>query len=126
LSSSNTSSASLVHLAATTAALPEPEPKPTSLDGQRESTLVGWEAADASVEVGVWECGPGRFTSVRDGFSEVCQILSGRATIEGEDGVSAELEPGSAIVLPSGWRGTWTVHETIRKTYVVVHDRAQD
>jgi uncharacterized cupin superfamily protein len=121
--SSNTTSPSLVHLTATTAVLPEPVAKPTSLDGQVESTLVAWESADASADVGVWECGPGRFTSVRDGFTEICQILSGRATIEGEDGVSAELEAGSAIVLPSGWRGTWTIHETVRKTYVVVHDR---
>jgi uncharacterized cupin superfamily protein len=123
--SSHTSSASLVHVAAATAALPEAAPKPTSLDGQLESTLVAWQAADALIDVGVWECGPGRFTAVRDGVSEICQILCGRATIEGEDGVSAELEAGSAIVLPSGWRGTWTVHETVRKTYVMVHDRAQ-
>jgi uncharacterized cupin superfamily protein len=124
--SSSTSSTSLVHLSAPAAALPEPAPKPTSLDGQVESTLVTWEAPDGSTEVGVWECSPGRFTAVRDGYSETCQILSGRATIEGEDGVSAELEPGSTIVLPSGWRGTWTVHETLRKTYVIVHDRGRD
>jgi uncharacterized protein len=120
---SSKTSVSLVHLDAATADLPEPVAKPTSLDGQLEATLSAWQPADGSVDVGVWECGPGRFTAVRDGFTEVCQILSGRATIEGEDGVSAELQAGSAIVLPSGWRGTWTVHETVRKTYVMVHDR---
>ena len=121
--SSNTTSPALVHVVATTTALPEPVAKPTSLDGQLEATLEAWKAADGSIDVGVWECGPGRFTAVRDGFTEVCQILAGRATIEGEDGVGAELGPGSAVVLPSGWRGTWTIHETVRKTYVIVTDR---
>ena len=121
--SSNTTSPALVHLEATTAGLPEPVAKPTSLDGQVEASLEAWKAADGSIDVGVWECGPGRFTAVRDGVTEVCQILAGRATIEGEDGVSAELGPGSAIVLPSGWRGTWTIHETVRKTYVMMTDR---
>lgn len=116
---------SLVHADAAGAALPEPQPKPTSLDGQVESTLSVWKPADGSAEAGVWECGPGRFTAVRDGFSEICQILAGRATVEGEDGVSADLEPGSVIALPSGWRGTWTVHETVRKTFVLVHDSPQ-
>jgi len=33
-----------------------------------------------------------------------------------------ECGPGSLLVLPQGWRGTWVVRETIRKTYVIVGD----
>ncbi|SEF51894.1 hypothetical protein SAMN04489712_101283 [Thermomonospora echinospora] len=112
----------LRHLAgATAAALPAAEPKPTSLTGQRETTLEIW--ADGPASAGVWECGPGTFTAVRDGYHEVCQILSGSATLTGEDGARVELSPGSAVVLPDGWHGTWQVHETMRKTYVIVPAR---
>ncbi|MEU4231835.1 cupin domain-containing protein [Nonomuraea sp. NPDC026600] len=109
----------LSHLAhAPSVSLPAAEPKPTSLTGQSESTLEVW--ADSLAEAGIWECGPGSFTAVRDGFHEICQILAGRATLTGEDGQTVELAPGSTVVLPDGWRGTWDVHETIRKTYVSV------
>ncbi|MEU8246810.1 cupin domain-containing protein [Nonomuraea sp. NPDC048916] len=109
----------LVHLPnAHSAALPPEQPKPTSLTGQSESTLEVW--SDGRAETGIWECEPGSFTAVRDGHHEVCQILAGRATLTGEDGQVVELAPGSTIVLPDGWRGTWDVHETIRKTYVMM------
>ncbi|HEX2316382.1 MAG TPA: cupin domain-containing protein [Thermomonospora sp.] len=112
----------VLHLAgADQAALPAAGPKPTSLTGQQEATLELW--AEGAASAGVWECGPGTFTAVRDGYHEVCQVLSGRATVRGETGAPVELGPGSAIVLPDGWRGTWEVHETLRKTYVMVPAR---
>ncbi|SEM45184.1 hypothetical protein SAMN05660976_05207 [Nonomuraea pusilla] len=114
-------SGALAHLVdAAQAGLPAPQPKPTSLTGQEESTLVLWEAGRDGAEAGIWECGPGTFTAVRDGFHEVCQILAGRATVRGDDGQVVELVPGSTVVLPDGWRGTWEIHETVRKTYVTV------
>ncbi|WP_433515778.1 cupin domain-containing protein [Nonomuraea sp. CA-143628] len=114
----------LSHLAhAPSISLPAAEPKPTSLTGQSESTLEVW--ADSHAETGIWECEPGSFTAVRDGFHEICQILAGRATLTGEDGRVIELGPGSTVVLPDGWRGTWDVHETIRKTYVTVRTGRQ-
>ncbi|MFI6595750.1 cupin domain-containing protein [Nonomuraea sp. NPDC050536] len=100
------------------AELPPAQPKPTSLTGQRESTLELWTSGGA--EAGIWECEAGRFTAVRDGFHEICQILSGTATLTGEDGQVVELGPGSTVVLPDGWRGTWDVHTPMRKTYVTV------
>lgn len=100
------------------AVLPAAVAKPTSLTGQSESTLEVW--SDGTTEAGIWECEPGTFTAVRDGFHEVCQILSGRATLTAEDGQVTELGPGSTVVLPDGWKGTWVVHETMRKTYVTI------
>ncbi|NJC73935.1 DUF861 domain-containing protein [Planosporangium thailandense] len=107
------------HVAADAAALPAAQPKPTSLTGQVESALAVWQSA-APTSAGIWECDPGEFTAARPDLTEVCQILSGSGTVTGEDGVSAEIGPGSLLVLPLGWRGTWVVREKIRKTYVLI------
>jgi hypothetical protein len=110
---------SLRHVTATTVALPQPQSKPTSRTGQMETALSVWEAGPHT-STGVWECEPGEFSAVRDTCTEVCQILSGSATVRGDDGTSILVEAGSLLVLPIGWRGTWVVHAKIRKTYVFV------
>ncbi|CAB4857609.1 unannotated protein [freshwater metagenome] len=99
--------------------LPVASSKPTSLTGQTESSLTLWESSDGHVQLGVWECSPGTFTATRDGYDEVAQILFGMATITTDEGQTCELGSGSVFVTPSGWSGTWTIHETIRKTYVI-------
>lgn len=99
--------------------LPTPQPKPTSLDGQLESSVDVWVSDDGLLETGVWECSPGTFTATRDGYDEVATILAGSATVVDSLGVTIEIGPGSVIVTPAGWTGTWTVHETLRKTYVL-------
>jgi uncharacterized cupin superfamily protein len=68
------------------------------------------------VEIGVWEHTAGGSTDVE--ADEVFVVLSGRATVEIEDGPTLELRPGSLGVLASGARTTWRVHETLRKVYV--------
>lgn len=108
----------LHHVHTTDTELPTPEPKPTSRSNQLESTLDVW-TADA-LSTGVWECGPGEFTADRSTNTEVCQIISGYGTVTGEDGTAADIGPGSLVVLPRGWRGTWVIRETIRKSFVIV------
>jgi uncharacterized cupin superfamily protein len=100
-------------------AMPEAKPKPTSTTGQFESVLEVWASADGAIETGYWECDPGTFTASRDGYDEVAQIICGTATVTGDDGAVVELGPGSTIVTPAGWTGTWRVHETMRKLYVI-------
>jgi len=100
-------------------AMPPASLKPTSLNGQTESTLLLWKAPDGNLEVGVWECTPGTFTARRDGYDEVAQIIVGTATVTSDAGETCELGPGSVFVTPAGWTGSWTIHETIRKTYIV-------
>ncbi|MFJ8788651.1 cupin domain-containing protein [Streptomyces sp. NPDC102462] len=109
---------------AASADLPPATPKPTSTTGQRETTRTLWQSPDGLMEVGVWECGPGRFTATRDGYDEVCQVLTGSATIRTDQGEAVELGPGSTLTMPAGWRGTWQVHETLRKMYVLRAHRA--
>ena len=99
--------------------LPEPTPKPTSLNKQLESSVDIWISDDGLLETGVWECSPGTFTATRDGYDEVATILAGTATVTDSQGGTIDVGPGSVIVTPSGWTGTWTVHETLRKTYVI-------
>ena len=109
---------SLLSVATTAVEMPEPQPKPTSVSGQLESSLEVW--GDGVTDTGVWECDPGEFTADRSAATEVCHIISGSGTVVGEDGTSADIGPGTLLVLPRGWRGTWFVKEAIRKTYVMV------
>jgi uncharacterized cupin superfamily protein len=34
-------------------------------------------------------------------------------------GEPADIGPGDTAVFPRGWTGTWQIHETIRKLYVL-------
>ena len=74
------------------------------------------------VERGIWEITPGVVTDVE--ADEVFVVLSGRATIEFEDGRALEVGPGDVAVLPEGAATRWTVHETLRKVYQItqVHE----
>ncbi|WP_395672031.1 cupin domain-containing protein [Phenylobacterium sp.] len=104
-------------------ALNGPAPKATTLDpGQQEWAKYVYGDGQSALRMGVWECSPGRFT-VKRTTTEICQILSGRATLTAADGTTMELSPGSNFVLPVGWEGQWQVHELIRKIFIV-HDPA--
>ncbi|MEA5455108.1 cupin domain-containing protein [Sinomonas sp. JGH33] len=87
--------------------------------GQTESSRTVWESAEG-IRAGVWEVTPGTFSSTRVGYHELCQIVSGSATIKEEDGTAFDIGPGSLFITPEGWTGTWTVHESLRKSWVVI------
>ena len=111
-------SQTFVHLASID--LGAPRPKPTSISGdQYEASQTLWTSPDGHVETGVWECSPGRFTAVRDTSSEICHIVSGRVSLHNSDGTSKGVGPGEVLVLPIGWKGEWTIHETTRKLYIL-------
>jgi uncharacterized cupin superfamily protein len=78
---------------------------------------------DGGVEIGVWECTPGEFPSVKDGISEEMLFLSGDATIVGDDGTKYEIAPGVLLVTPDGWKGRWEIRQTVRKVYTIWHTR---
>lgn len=73
--------------------------------------------ADDSVAIGIWEHTTGVSTDVES--DEVFVVLSGHATIEVEGGPTLEVRSGDVGRLAAGARTTWTVHETLRKVYVV-------
>lgn len=87
--------------------------------GQTESSRTVWESPEG-IRSGVWEVTPGSFRSARPQYHEMCQIVSGSATIEEEDGTTFDVQAGSLFITPEGWTGRWTVHETLRKVWVVI------
>jgi hypothetical protein len=104
------------------AALPDDQLSPDPLDGDlvvsgdpqvRTSEL----AEDEAVAVGIWQHSPGVSRDVES--DEVFVVLSGRATIEVADGPTLQVGPGDVAMLAAGSHTVWTVHETLRKVYVV-------
>ncbi|MER8624246.1 MULTISPECIES: cupin domain-containing protein [unclassified Mesorhizobium] len=95
-------------------------PKPSSIEGdQVEAVRSFFQSPDGTVDVGIWECTPGRFTADRSDSSEICHIISGRVELSRIDGEVRELGPGDLLVLPQGWKGEWLIRETTRKLYMI-------
>ncbi|MBG0831370.1 cupin domain-containing protein [Planomonospora sp. ID67723] len=76
-----------------------------------------WESADGRQIRGIWQITPGVVTDTE--ADELFVVISGRATIEIEDGPTLQVGPGDLVVLREGDRTTWTVHETLRKAYSI-------
>lgn len=100
------------------------EPKPTSIEGgQTEAALSVWSGGTGGrIDTGLWECTPGVFTAERNGYTEICTIIFGRVTLEVEGAEPEEFGPGDVMVMPSGWKGVWRVHEPLRKHYTTIED----
>lgn len=101
--------------------LPPHAPKPTATtEGLTESGASVWAAG--GIDTGLWECNVGSFTAKREGYTEICTILSGRVTLEVAGQEDEEFGPGDIMVMPSGWEGTWHVTEPLRKHYTTIQD----
>jgi uncharacterized protein len=74
---------------------------------------------DGSISTGVWQCGPGNSRWDMPDEGEFIHVLSGRMTCTADDGTVTEVGPGATVVFPKGWAGTWNIHETLRKVYVI-------
>jgi uncharacterized cupin superfamily protein len=84
--------------------------------GEPEVRLLALHDGD-DLGIGIWQHGAGVSTDVE--VDEVFVVLSGRATIEVEGGPTLEVGPGDIGLYPAGTRTRWTVHEPLRKVYVV-------
>jgi uncharacterized protein len=82
------------------------------------ATREAYAAADESVETGTWEATPGTFARAIV-KAEFCHFVRGRATFVTEDGRRYEFTAGDAAYFPPNTRGTWTIQETLRKTYCI-------
>lgn len=68
---------------------------------------------------GTWEATPGSWDLSYDEW-EFCTILSGRAIIADDAGNEIEIGAGDTFVIDPGFKGTWTVIETMTKHYVIL------
>ena len=76
-----------------------------------------WENEDGA-DSGVWECTPGPSHWTLE-TNEFIYVVAGRMTVTPEGGEPTELSAGNSAVFPKGWTGTWDIHETLRKLYVI-------
>jgi uncharacterized cupin superfamily protein len=92
---------------------------PTMIEGASHTSgkLIHKGPAGES-ECGLWVCTPGKWFChvTRDEF---CHFLEGRCTYVHESGEVIEITPDTAAFFPQDWKGECTVHETIRKVYMI-------
>lgn len=92
---------------------------PTMIEGQsRTSGKLLHKGPEGRSECGLWVCTPGKWRChvTRDEF---CHFLEGRCTYVHESGEVIEIEPDTAAFFPRDWKGVCTVHETIKKVYMI-------
>ena len=100
----------------TTAAVQhEPLPADEVVDGSPTAAVVSLDAVGGA-EVGLWEMSEG--TARDTEVDEVFVVVSGRGSVEFEDGERIDLAPGVAVRLTAGERTVWTVTERLRKIWV--------
>jgi len=96
------------------------QPTAESLSGEiKTRSQVFFNTEDQKIISGTWECELGRSRWEFTTRGEVIHVLSGRMTVERDGEAAVELTAGSSAVFPVGWCGTWTVHETLRKVFVI-------
>ena len=76
------------------------------------------DEAEGGPETGIWQCTAGPSYWVQE-ENEFVYILSGSLTVTPDGGKPATFGAGDCAMFPRGWRGTWDLHETVRKVYVV-------
>lgn len=94
----------------------EPVDPAQSVSGQPQVGSVEVAVAPG-IEVGVWSHTTGVSTDTE--ADEVFIVLTGRASIAFSDGTVLDVGPGDIGILPPGARTTWTIHEELRKVYVI-------
>ena len=81
--------------------------------------LTLWTGPEGSgQETGIWQCTAGPSSWVQE-ENEFVYILAGSLTVTPDGGKPATFGAGDCAMFPRGWRGTWDLHETVRKVYVV-------
>jgi uncharacterized cupin superfamily protein len=73
---------------------------------------------DSGQETGIWQCTAGPSYWVQE-ENEFIYILSGSLTVTPDGGKPVTFGAGDSAMFPRGWRGTWDLHETVRKVYAI-------
>lgn len=88
------------------------------IDGDPRFRTWNLEEAPGGLYAGIWESTPGHWRIQYDEW-EFCQILAGESLLHEDGGVSTRLRAGDSFVIRPGFRGSWEVLMTTRKTYVI-------
>ena len=81
--------------------------------------LTIWTGPEGSGQsTGIWQCTAGPSYWVQE-ENEFIYLLSGSLTVTPDGGKPATFRAGDSAMFPRGWRGTWDLHETVRKVYVL-------
>jgi len=81
--------------------------------------LTMWTGPEGSGQsTGIWQCTAGPSYWVQE-ENEFIYLLSGSLTVTPDGGKPATFGAGDSAMFPRGWRGTWDLHETVRKVYAI-------
>ncbi len=80
------------------------------------ATTVLHEGAAKAAATGIWEVQPGRFTWTNQAL-EIFVVLQGKGIVEVSGVGTAQLQPGSVVIVPARSDAVWTVTEKIRKVW---------
>ncbi|MGH9170950.1 MAG: cupin domain-containing protein [Acidimicrobiales bacterium] len=82
------------------------------------SGLTLWKDEASDDQSGIWACTPGPSYWELE-TNEFVHIVSGRMTVTEDGGSPVEVGPGDTVLFATGWKGSWEIHETVRKLYVI-------
>jgi uncharacterized cupin superfamily protein len=95
-----------------------PDPLDPSQVVSGNPQVSSYELLDTeALAVGIWQHTAGVSTDVE--VDEMFVVLAGRATIDVAGGPTLEVGPGDVGVLEPGAETTWTIHEDLRKIYII-------
>jgi uncharacterized protein len=81
--------------------------------------LTMWTGPEGGGQsTGIWQCTAGPSYWVQE-ENEFIYLLSGSLTVTPDGGKPVTFGAGDSAMFPRGWRGTWDLHETVRKVYVL-------
>jgi uncharacterized cupin superfamily protein len=80
---------------------------------------IFFEGLDGRIVSGTWECEPGLSRWEFDTRGEFIHVTAGSMTITRDGEEPVKLTEGSSAIFALGWHGTWEVHDTLRKVFVV-------
>lgn len=100
----------------------DPVPPGHVLEGREPSTAAKRLGEIFGVEFGLWEMSEGAMSDVE--VEELFVVLSGSATVQvhaknGFEAAELRLVPGTVCHLSEGMHTSWTLHEPLRKMYLV-------
>ncbi|WP_303977305.1 cupin domain-containing protein [Dongia mobilis] len=89
--------------------------------GEPVAQLRGTSPTDKDKEpdFGIWECSPGKWKrQIRK--AEFAHFVAGHCTFHADNGQVIEIKAGDALYFPAESLGIWEIHETVRKTYILL------